>query len=274
MCSNTKCTNMNFEEILSEIKLSVSRFERITLPEMDSVKLMDRMDTKYLAPFHLLPEILSEAKEFYKILEVNGERINTYDTLYYDTDSLNLYYNHHSGRRNRYKVRFRNYVSSGVSFFEIKHKTNKGRTFKTRIKQPNAFEETIAGDKADFLENTTPISAGELKGNLWVHYKRMTLVNKNTPERITIDIELNFRNNEHESQFEKLVVVEVKQPKAGGSPIKEILKKHNLRPGALSKYCLGVMTTHPEVRYNRFKRKFLHLKKIISQYDSFAAAGL
>jgi len=86
---------MNFEEILSEIKLSVSRFERITLPEMDSVKLMDRMDTKYLAPFHLLPEILSETKEFYKILEVNGERINTYDTLYYDTDNLNLYYNHH-----------------------------------------------------------------------------------------------------------------------------------------------------------------------------------
>ena len=265
---------MNFEEILSEIKIKVSGFDRITLPEMDSVKLMDRIDTKYVAPFHLLPEILTEAQEYYKILEVNGERINTYDTLYYDTDSLNLYYNHHSGRRNRYKVRFRNYVSSGVSFFEIKHKTNKGRTFKTRIKQPNEFEETIAGDKADFLENTTPLTAEHLKGNLWVHYKRMTLVNKNTPERITIDIELSFKNEDHVSHFEKLVVVEVKQPKAGASSIKNILKKHELRPGALSKYCLGVMTTYPEVRFNRFKRKFLHLKKIISQYDSFATAGL
>ena len=117
---------MNTDKLLSKINEEASLFEKITLGEMDSVKLMDRMDVKYLIPLHLLPYIMHEAIEYYKLLEINNERLCSYETLYYDTEDYQLYHSHQSGRLNRYKVRFRNYVGSNLSFFEIKRFTNKG----------------------------------------------------------------------------------------------------------------------------------------------------
>jgi len=263
---------MNTDNLLNKINEEAWLFEKITLGEMESVKLMDRMDVKYLIPLHLLPNVLNEAREFYKLLEINNEHLCTYETLYYDTEDYQLYHSHQSGRLNRYKVRFRNYVGSNLSFFEIKHKNNKGRTLKTRIKQPNNFEEILNTEKAEFLEKTTPLSAAELKGNLMVNYKRMTLVNKTSKERLTFDLDLTFIKDKNEVIYNQLVVAEVKQEKLGASPIIDIFKKYNLKAGSISKYCLGVMSTDRDVKHNRFKTKFLHLKKIITQYDSFARA--
>ncbi|MCP9762847.1 polyphosphate polymerase domain-containing protein [Lacihabitans soyangensis] len=265
---------MSTDNLLDKINEEAWLFEKITLDEMDSVKLMDRMDVKYLIPLNLLPEVLQEARPFYKLLEINNERLCSYETLYYDTEDYKLYHSHQSGRLNRYKVRFRNYVGSNLSFFEIKHKNNKGRTLKTRIKQPSTFEEVLNKEKADFLEKTTPLLANELKGNLMVNYKRMTLVNKTSKERLTMDLDLTFIKDQNEVIYNQLVVAEVKQEKLGASPIIDIFKKHNLRAGSISKYCLGVMSTDREMKHNRFKTKFLHLKKIINQYDSFAGAGI
>jgi hypothetical protein len=42
-------------------------FEKITLKEMDGVKLMDRVDVKYLIPLNVLPLILDEAKPLYRM---------------------------------------------------------------------------------------------------------------------------------------------------------------------------------------------------------------
>jgi hypothetical protein len=265
---------MNTESLINKINEEAWLFEKITLDEMDSVKLMDRMDVKYLIPLNLLPLVLHEAREFYKLLEINNERLCSYETLYYDTEDYKLYHSHQSGRLNRYKVRFRNYVGSNLSFFEIKHKNNKGRTLKTRIKQPNNFEEILNNEKAEFLEKTTPLSAVELKGNLMVNYKRMTLVNKTSKERLTFDLDLTFIKDQNEVIYNQLVVAEVKQEKLGASPIIDVFKKYNLRAGSISKYCLGVMSTDRDVKHNRFKTKFLHLKKIITQYDSFARTGI
>jgi hypothetical protein len=261
---------MNTEMLLEKINEEAWLFEKITLDEMDGVKLMDRMDVKYLIPLHLLPDVLKDARNHYKLLEINNERLCPYETLYYDTEDYQLYHSHQSGRLNRYKVRFRNYVGSNLSFFEIKHKNNKGRTLKTRIRQPNKFEEVLNNEKAEFLEKTTPLAAKELKGNIMVNYKRMTLVNKMSKERLTLDLDLTFIKDHNEVIYNQLVVAEVKQEKLGSSPIIDIFKKYHLRPGSISKYCLGVMSTNNEVKHNRFKTKFLHLKKIITQYDSFA----
>lgn len=264
---------MNFNELLEDIKSEAQSFEKITLQEMDGVKLMDRMDVKYLIPLHLLSDILSDAKLHYKLLEINQERICAYETLYYDTERLDLYHAHHRGRSGRYKVRFRNYVASDLSFFEIKYKNNKGRTLKTRIKQPNVFEPKLNAEKTAFLEKSTPLLANRLIGNLKVNYDRMTLVNKTSKERLTLDLNLTFLKDEKEKSFSQIVVAEVKQEKLGASPIIDILKKYNLRAGSISKYCLGVMSTDNEIKANRFKPKFLHLNKIIKQYDSFARAS-
>ena len=109
----------------------IEKFEPITLEEMESVKLMDRVDTKYVFPFSQLPHILDEMKSYYRLLDINNIRMHRYESLYYDTNDFQLYAKHQSGRLNRYKLRFRKYVdSNGLTFFEIKFKNNKGRTIK------------------------------------------------------------------------------------------------------------------------------------------------
>ena len=73
---------------------NLNQFNPITLQEMDGVKLMDRTDTKFTFNINMLPVILGEAKEYYRILEVEGNRISRYKTLYFDTEDFDLYNNH------------------------------------------------------------------------------------------------------------------------------------------------------------------------------------
>jgi hypothetical protein len=58
------------------------------LSEKDSVKLMDKVDVKYLIPLALLPKILSETQQNYKLLEVKSKRLCLYKTLYYDSEDF------------------------------------------------------------------------------------------------------------------------------------------------------------------------------------------
>jgi hypothetical protein len=113
------------DTFMQEVQIQTSLFEPITLAEMDGVKLMDRMDVKYLIPLALLPDILREAQSFYRVLEIDDNRLCNYKTLYYDTDDLALYKAHQNGLLNRYKVRARNYVESSLSFLKSNTKTIK-----------------------------------------------------------------------------------------------------------------------------------------------------
>jgi len=116
-----------------KIKDILANFDPIMLEEMDSVKLMDRTDTKFVFSFDQLPGILEAIRPYYRALEISGTRVSKYETLYYDTDDFNLYQRHHCGKMNRYKIRSRKYVESDLHFFEVKYKNNKGRTINNRI---------------------------------------------------------------------------------------------------------------------------------------------
>src|SRR6476620_1200607 len=93
---------------------SMNKFEPITLQEMDGVKLMDRTDTKFTFNINELDAILDEARAHYRILDIEGNRISRYKTLYFDTENFKLYNEHHSGKLNRYKIRHRTYVESNL----------------------------------------------------------------------------------------------------------------------------------------------------------------
>ena len=97
---------------------------------------MNRIDTKYAVPISVLPAILEAAQADYFAQEIDGQRIATYDTMYYDTDTLDMYVRHHDRQLVRQKIRVRQYVESDLTFLEIKRKNNKGRTKKKRIAVP------------------------------------------------------------------------------------------------------------------------------------------
>ena len=90
----------------------IQQFHPITLDEMKSIRLMNRMDTKFVTTRQKLLSLLDMALQDYRIQEINGERNMEYDTTYFDTRQFDMYYDHQYGHSNRQKIRFRTYVSS------------------------------------------------------------------------------------------------------------------------------------------------------------------
>jgi hypothetical protein len=246
----------------------LQQFEPIALSEMERVKLMNRTDTKYLFTVDHFDEILQEIKDHYKVLEVNNQRANRYRTLYYDTANLGLYKEHQNGKLNRYKIRHRTYVESNTGFLEVKFKSNKGRTQKKRIEEltpPVVWE----GTNEAFLQKTQPYSTQALQPTIWVNYSRYTLVHKTEPERLTIDIDLEFVKDDVTKKLDGLIIAELKQEKKNSSPFSAMMKKLHIREGGLSKYCLGIALTHKGIKRNSFKEKLLKLKHLM-HYDPIA----
>ncbi len=94
----------------------------ITLDEMDTIKLMNRIDSKFVTNEDVLLAILRDAHaEGYRALVVEGKKVSPYDSMYYDTPDLRMFLDHHNKRMVRQKVRTRVYVSSGQTFLEIKN---------------------------------------------------------------------------------------------------------------------------------------------------------
>jgi hypothetical protein len=246
----------------SEILLNL---DPITLSEMDSVKLMNRTDTKFLFTVDEFDKVMGEIQQHYRILEVEGQRLNRYQTLYYDTDDLTLYLAHHNGHLNRYKVRHRTYVESHTGFLEVKFKNNKGRTIKSRVKEPEP-RNLWDGEGEKFLSKVQPFSPGTLVPTIWVNYGRYTLVHRTEPERLTIDTNLEFVKDNVTKKLVGLVIAEVKQDKRKASPFLKMMRKYHIREGGMSKYCMGIALTHDGVKKNNFKEKLLTLKHLIN-YD-------
>lgn len=232
---------------------------------MDSVELMDRTDMKYTFAYDQLPYILELLKNDYKVLSVLNNRISKYESLYFDTADFELYHNHHRGRHSRYKIRYRSYVESDLHFFEVKFKNRKGRTVKDRVVQGKVSTE-IKNNAGEFLEEKTPLAAARLEPKFWVNYSRITLVNKTAEERVTIDVNINFKKdvNDEDKIVDGLVIAEVKQDKAFISPFVKVMKKYQIRRGSLSKYCYGVTLLFKQMKYNNFKPGIILLNKILN----------
>jgi hypothetical protein len=246
----------------------LQEFEPIDLSEMEGVKLMNRTDTKFLFTLDQFEQIMREIKDHYRVLEVNHQRANRYRTLYYDTEDLGLYKEHQNGKLNRYKIRHRTYVESNTGFLEVKFKNNKGRTQKKRIERADPPKDW-QGENESFLTKTQPYDPGTLKPAIWVNYKRYTLVSKTEPERLTIDVELEFVKDDVTKKLHGLVIAELKQEKRHASPFFTMMRKLHIREGGMSKYCLGIALTCSGVKRNSFKKKLLKLKHLL-HYDPIA----
>ncbi len=251
---------------IQPIEFDTQLFDPISLSEMDGVTLMNRIDTKFLLNSSQLPFILKKATSHYRILEINGERITPYSTVYFDTEDVKMYIMHHNGKLNRYKLRMRSYINSGLSFLEVKRKNNKGRTSKKRINIENSqFDsQQLLNDNYSFLEKRLPYSPELLSPKLQNYFRRITLVDNDKTERITIDLGLKFKsmNNDEEKVIDNLVIIELKHDGGGKSKFRYFLNELNIIPRSMSKYCLGMVIVNPNFKNNRFKNKLRIINKI------------
>lgn len=246
----------------------LSKLTPISLKGLDSVKLLNRVDRKYIIPINRLSKIIQLLSNHYSILEIDGRRAFSYITTYYDTTDFKFFRDHHNRVPSRIKVRSRTYKESNLHFFEVKAKRN-GRTNKYR-EVLNCQSSGLTDEQSEKIKS---IYAKELADTLIPTllntYTRITLVNKEETERCTIDLNLSFRDMEapdEEIQVSDIAIIEVKQSKTSVlNGIVASLRTMQVPPSSISKYVLGLILTHPEIKHNSFKPLLHKIEKIKQQ---------
>lgn len=228
------------------------KLQSVSLEELECVSLQNRIDSKYLLNSNMFDKLLPFIIDNYRVLEINGHRIFTYENNYFDTEDLLFYHEHHNGYLNRIKVRSRKYLETGSCYFEIKKKEKIDRTNKIREKT----DELVSSPSIEMLQKIMRMSRKDLKGIHKVlsnHFNRVTFVNKAASERMTLDFNISFADDQQEKMLEDIFVLEIKQSKSSGhSSINEIIKENNIREQGFSKYVYGVMLLKNGIKKNNF----------------------
>lgn len=237
-------------------------YKSITLDEMSGVRLMNRIDTKYLASIDVLKQLLHRLSNEYYVQDTDGMRLFPYHTVYFDTEAHKMYMMHLAGKKVRQKIRMRTYESSNIHFLEIKNKNNKGRTKKKRIPidemtdNPSPFNE--------FIVKHSAFQASELIPHLENNFRRITLVNREFTERLTIDLNLRFHCLINDSAFvlDNIAIIELKRGGGIPSPALKHFNALRIKASGFSKYCMGMAFTQPDLKANRFKERKRYVLKI------------
>ena len=58
------------------------------------------------------------------------------------------------------------------------------------------------------------------------------------------------------------MIAEVKSERMIALKFNEIMKKHKIRSGSLSKYCLGLISLNPKLKQNNFKMMLNQIIKV------------
>ena len=239
----------------------------ISLDEMSAVKLMNRVDTKYVADDLTVTKLFSLIKDDYYVQEIDGKRVAAYDSIYYDTVDNHMYIIHQDKKLKRDKLRVRNYVDTGTYFCEVKHKNNHGRTKKKRVEVgENVFHDLKCDEKTrEFVEKELhEYDFDGFEKKMSTSFERITVVNKGKTERITVDFNVRFHNfeNGNDNGIAPLVVMELKRDGRCESIFQKTLFELRVKPLSISKYCIGRALTDKTLKQNRFKKKIIKLEKL------------
>lgn len=257
-------------EDLFSINKVMSKFDPIGLDEMDAQKLQDRIDTKFLFDAAALPEILADIQFEYSILEVKENPIQPYLTLYFDTVSFDNYFAHHNGKRPRFKIRMRKYMNSGETFLEVKEKDNKDRTIKTRMKIPEITTK-LSPEHYQFISEVYGLGLVPLKPVMWNQYNRLTLVNKHSLERVTIDLNYNAFNDNGFVSWNQFAIAEIKQgSRSLNTKFYQAMKSRYIKPVNFSKYCISMALLTPRLKSNKFKVNINTVKSCLQRSLNYA----
>lgn len=216
-------------------------------------ELQRRLDSKFVLPVSAAGKLLGSLADDYALLAAGPTRVASYRSLYFDTADLDLFHAHRRGRRVRQKVRIRHYSDRRVSVLEVKKRTSELLTTKVRRERPYGDNE-LGPDDVLFVQAHTGLRQ-DLLPQVWVEFRRMTLLAIHIPERVTVDFDIRITMGPRVEVLPNLAIVEVKQsPFHRRTPAMLALRADGWRPGWASKYCTAIALMHPDVRVNRLLR--------------------
>ncbi|MCO5249109.1 MAG: polyphosphate polymerase domain-containing protein [Chitinophagales bacterium] len=247
---------------MTEIEKHIVAFRAISLKGLSPVKLAKRIDTKYVLNTNQLYNILDSINNDYQILQIEDKRMFQYETVYFDTFDYQFYLDHHNGYIHRMKVREREYVDSGLKFYEVKRKTSLGETDKTRV-AIDVMDDELTQEQYALIKNYQRLRQRTLEKKLVNKFQRITLANVALQERITIDMDIQFIVDDEVKLLKDIVIIELKQQQFNVlSPMVKMLKKLYIHPDGFSKYAMGVALMDLHKKKNEFKPQILKIKKL------------
>jgi hypothetical protein len=251
-----------------DIENELNKFNPVTLDAISGIRLMNRVEIKYVFSIRKLTELVTLLGRYYQVLEISKRRILPYSTTYLDTEDFLFYYQHIRGKSDRHKIRFRKYEATNETFLEIKRRTNKGRTLKWRIENNNASD-SFDSQASRFIREHLPVGSTLVNPVLINRFTRITLAGFDLKERITLDFNITFSKPEkmEELSLPYPVIAELKKEAySDSSNFKSLIKQLNIYPAGFSKYCVGSALLNDSHKKNMIKPKLLLLNKIENEY--------
>jgi hypothetical protein len=198
-----------------------------------------------------------ELKDYFEFIfdsdkynQLNGYPVST---IYYDTPTLDFYYDKVNGERMHKKARLRTYgenIFSGPTFFEVKHKDNEDQIKKRKMITKKMPLELIPGMvKSDDHEFSRLIPEMNLIPTCDVRYQREAFFweENGIKARINFDSKISITEVGQKHLFENIVfpechvVMEVKLPnRMCPSVLKTILAMSGAQRTTFSKYASGM----------------------------------
>ena len=217
-----------------------SWFDEATPELIEARSLQHRTDTKFVVHARLLPEILTALRTDCAAIHNEGQILQDYENLYFDTEDFRCLRDHQRGLRPRFKVRYRHHRSRQLSFLEVKRKGKDESTAKTRL-AVDYMDETPNQAHRAFVEAHSTLSAEALHPTIKIRFKRISLLGLSSNERVTVDQGLEFQGAEITRDWTSLAILEVKQERfTPQAPVLKALRESPARALSISKYCLGV----------------------------------
>lgn len=239
---------------------ATDRAPAMTLDELlATAELLSRFDRKYFVPAETFRVFAAKLHDDFRVLDIHGLRLFGYESVYFDTPDLATYRAHLQGRRRRFKVRTRTYLDSETCMLEVKLKGPRAITVKMRSPHPHdrRGELTPAAltAAADFVYDryglALPAGLGPV---LTTTNRRATFASRTEAARFTCDIGLICRDSTGEVLANGDYVLVESKAGASGSLADRTLRDLGIRPVSVSKYCIGIAVTHPEVASNPWHR--------------------
>ena len=253
-------------------------FDAISLDELNEhAELLCRVDNKYIVDLETVDELARALREQFRVLDIDGRRVFTYETVYFDSPRLDNYRAHLQGRRRRFKVRSRRYVDSDLHVFEVKLKGRGGRTDKRRMRVAAGQHARLTPDAAAFADDVLRDAYGHglpqgMQPALRMRYERVTLASCDG-ERVTFDFNLDYGDA---SLHDGYAIVETKTPNGRGVADRALVEL-GVRPESCSKYSVGIGLTREDVRANpwaRLMRRYFLTRRLRERAPQSANDGV
>lgn len=224
------------------------RLDPVSLAELtEKAELQTRVDRKYVLPVTDALALLTRVSPDTRVLEIDGNRIFRYRSVYFDTEDLVSFRLTAHRRRRRFKIRTRTYLDSALCWLEVKTEGYRGGTVKNRLPYERCDEDSVAPGRwfVDSVLGERPDL--HFVPTLVTNYRRATLYQSDGQSRATVDVDLSWTDVDGSRLgLPEVAIIETKTPSAA-SPMDRLLWASGHRPTKISKYATGLAALRPDL---------------------------